>query len=79
MISSIFRLLFLAMVKNVKLTEDDKKQMDEGGDLDQRTLRNREIEYNNFIQWIKEEKKLKTLKRWRTKKWKTATMNISSV
>ena len=63
MISNIFRLFFFTMVKNVKPTEDDKKQMDEGGDLDQRTLRNRKIEYNNFIQWIKEEKKLKTLKR----------------
>ena len=61
MISNIFRLFFFTMVKNVKPTEDDKKQMDEGGDLDQRTLRNRKIEYNNFIQWMKEEKKIENI------------------
>ena len=40
------------MPKNVQLSEEDLRQMDEGGDLSPSTKRSRDMIYANFIEWL---------------------------
>ena len=53
--------LVLEMVRSVELSEADQKQLEEGGDLDPKTLRNRTIEYEHFMKWIKDVKKVENI------------------
>lgn len=49
------------MPKNVSLSSQDKKQMDEGGDLSAGTKRDRDQAYDSFLAWILENKDVEDL------------------
>ncbi len=49
------------MVRSVELSEADQKQLEEGGALDPKTLKNRKYEYEHFMKWIKDVKKVENI------------------
>lgn len=55
--------LVLEMVRSVELSEADQKQLEEGGALDPKTLKNRRYEYEHFMKWIKDVKKVENIEK----------------